>query len=101
LGLRDRNDGNPAVSALIGADVDEVIRRGNDRPVKGTAADELQKVPSHFGHDLQLVSDLNGNSPTLARWSERERTDWEFEKPLLVIVTGRWVAVRGRWFVDT
>jgi len=94
-----------AVSALIGADVDEVIRviqwhRGNDRPVKGTGTVDVQKPLWHFGHDLQLVADRNGKSPTLARW-ERERTDWEFEKPLLVIVTGHWVAVRGRWFADT
>src|SRR4029077_18370760 len=32
---------------------------------------------------------------------ERERTDWEFEQALLLIVTGHWVAVRGRPFVDT
>lgn len=97
--------GPTAVAAAIGADVDEVVRtvqrnRRNYRPVKGTSADELQRVLWHFGHDLQLVADLSRNSPTLAGW-ERERTDWEFEKPLLVIVTGHWVAVRGRWLVDT
>jgi hypothetical protein len=27
--------------------------------------------------------------------------DWEFEQAWVLIVTGHWVAVRGRWFVDT
>lgn len=49
---------------------------------------------------MQLVADLSRNSPTLATW-QRERTDWEFEQAWLLIVTGHWVAVRGRWFVDT
>jgi hypothetical protein len=64
------------------------------------AAKELQYVFRHLGHDMQLVADLSRNSPTLATW-ERERADWEFEQAWLLIVTGHWVAVRGRWFVDT
>jgi hypothetical protein len=94
-----------AVAALIGADVDEVIRviqqhRNNRRQVRGTRPSELQHVLQHFGHEMHLVADLNRNPPTLATW-ERERTDWEFEQAYLVIVTHHWVAVRGRWFVDT
>jgi hypothetical protein len=94
-----------AVAALIGADVDEVIRviqlyRGHRRQVRGTRPEELQYVFRHLGHDMQLVADLSRNSPTLATW-ERERADWEFEQAWLLIVTGHWVAVCGRWFVDT
>jgi hypothetical protein len=93
------------VAAAIGADVDEVIRaiqqhRNNHRPVVGTAAGELGHALQHFGHDLEFVADFSSDSPTLARW-ERARTDWEFDQALLVIVTGHWVAVRGRWFCDT
>jgi len=97
--------GPVAVAALIGANVDEVIQviqrhRNNRRQVRGTHAHELQHAFRHFGHDLQLVADLSRNSPTLATW-ERERTNWEFEQAWLLVVTGHWVAVRGRWFVDT
>jgi hypothetical protein len=93
------------VAALIGANVDEVIRiiqqrRNYRRQVRYTYHYELQHALHHFGHDLQLVADRSRNSPTLATW-ERERTDWEFEQAWLLIVTGHWVAVRGRWFVDT
>jgi hypothetical protein len=85
--------------------VDEVIRviqrnRNNRRQVRGTHPHELQHAFRHFGRDMQLVADLSRNSPTLATW-ERERTDWEFEQAWLLIVTGHWVAVRGRWLVDT
>jgi hypothetical protein len=94
-----------AVAALICADVDEVIRviqlhRNNRRQVQVTRRSELQQVLQHFGHDMQLVADLNRNSPTLNTWA-RERTDLQFEQAYLVIVTHHWVAVRGRWFVDT
>ena len=86
--------GPTAVAAAIGADVDKVIhiiqwQRGNYHSVTGTDIGDLQQVLGHFGYDLQLVADLRCKSPTLARW-ERELTDWEFEKPLLVIVTGHW-----------
>jgi hypothetical protein len=94
-----------AIAALIGANVDEVIQviqrhRNNRRQVRGTHAQELQHAFRHFGQDLQLVADLSRNSPTLAT-CERERTDWDFEQAWLLVVTGHWVAVRGRWFVDT
>jgi hypothetical protein len=97
--------GPMAVAAAIGADVDQVIaliqrHRNNWRPVVGTSAGELRQVFQHYGFDLQLIEDLSSKSPTLARW-ERKRTDWEFDHPLLVTVTGHWVAVRGRWFADT
>ena len=97
--------GPVAVAALIGANVDEVIRviqqhRNNRRQVRFTYHYELQHALRHFGHDLQLVADLSRNSPTLATW-ERERTDWDFEQAWLLIVTGHWVAVRGWWFADT
>jgi hypothetical protein len=97
--------GPVAVAALIGANVDEVVQiiqghRNNRRQVRGTHAHELQHAFRHFGHDLQLVADLSRKSPTLATW-ERERTDWDFEQAWLLVVTGHWVAVRGRWFVDT
>jgi hypothetical protein len=97
--------GPVALAALIGADVDEAIRviqrhRNNCRRVRGTHPHELQHAFRHFGRDMQLVADLSRNSPTLATW-DRERTDWEFEQAWLLIVTGHWVAVRGRWFVDT
>jgi hypothetical protein len=97
--------GPVAVAALIGANVDEVIReiqqhRNNHRQIRGTHHYELQHALRHFGHDLQLAVDLSRNSPTRATW-ERERTDWKFEQAWLLTVTGHWVAVRGRWFVDT
>jgi len=97
--------GPVAVAALIGVNVDEVIRviqwhRNNCRQVRGTHSQELQHAFRHYGHDIQLVADLSRNSPTLATW-ERERTDWDFEQAWLLVVTGHWVAVRGRWFVDT
>jgi hypothetical protein len=97
--------GPVAVAALIGADVDEVIRviqlhRNNRRQVRGTNASELHNAFRHFGCGIQLVADLSRNSPTLAIW-ERDRTDLEFEQAWLLVVTGHWVAVRGRWFVDT
>ena len=66
----------------------------------GHAPPRIAACVSPFGHDMQLVADLSRNSPTLATW-ERERTDWEFEQAWLLVVTGHWVAVRGRWFVDT
>ena len=97
--------GPVAVAALIGADVDEVIRviqlhRNNRRLVRGTNANDLHNAFRHFGCGIQLVADLSRNSPTLATW-ERDRTDLEFEQAWLLVVTGHWVAVRGRWFVDT
>jgi hypothetical protein len=97
--------GPTAVAAAIGAEVDEVVRviqrhRGNYSSVTGTDIGDLRQALWHFGYDLQLVADLSCKSPTLALW-ERQRTDWEFESALLLIVTGHWVAVRGRWFVDT
>ena len=84
--------GPVAVAALIGVNVDEVIRviqwhRNNRRQVRGTHPHELHHAFRHFGHDIQLVADLSRNSPTLATW-ERERTDWDFEQAWLLIVTG-------------
>jgi hypothetical protein len=66
------------VAALIGADVDEVIRviqlhRNNRRQVRGTYPHELQHAFRHFGHDMQLVADLNRNPPTLATWDPRHQ----------------------------
>jgi hypothetical protein len=97
--------GPVAVAALIGADVDDVIgviqrHRNNRRQVRGTNPGDLQHAFHHFGHDMQFVANLNANSPTLATW-ERNRSDWDFDQAWLLIVTGHWIAVRGRWFVDT
>jgi hypothetical protein len=80
-----------AVAALIGANVDEVIRvsqrhRNKRRQERGRHPHELQHAFRHFGRDMQLVADLSRNSPTLATW-ERERTDWELEQAWLLIVT--------------
>jgi hypothetical protein len=47
---------------------------------------------------MALIADLRSNPPTLATW-ERERTD--IEATYVVVVTGHWVAVRGKWFCDT
>jgi hypothetical protein len=80
--------GPTATSALIGADVDEIMHliqthHGNDRPVEGTLPDELQHVLRKFGCDLQFVAYLAANNPpSLARW-ERERTGADFEKCLM------------------
>jgi hypothetical protein len=63
--------GRVAISALIGADVDQVIsaiqeRRGNSRLVRGTTDHELRHVCERFGYRLHLVSDLTSSWPTLA-----------------------------------
>ena len=98
--------GPTATSALIGADVDEIMHliqtnRGNDRPVEGTLPDELQHVLRQFGCDLQFVAYLAANNPpSLARW-ERERTDADFEKCWMLIVDYHWIAVRGWWICDS
>jgi hypothetical protein len=94
--------GPVAVAATIGVDVAAVVdvikRHRNERAVKGTHPNELQLAFRHFGYEMTLVADLRSNSPTLATW-ERERTD--MEAAYVVIVTGHWVAVRGKWFCDT
>jgi hypothetical protein len=91
-----------AVAATIGVDVaavSNVIKRHrNGKPVKGTHPNELQFAFRHFGYDMTLVADLRSKPPTLASW-ERQRTD--MDAAYVVIVTGHWVAVRGRWFCDT
>lgn len=47
---------------------------------------------------MTLLADLRSNPPALATW-ERERTD--LEAAYVVMVTGHWVAVRGKWLCDT
>jgi hypothetical protein len=95
--------GPVAVAALIGADVDEVIRviqrhRNDYREVRGTHDHELKYAFQHFGYGMNLVANLYQKSPTLAAW-ERDRTDWD--AAYLVVVTRHWVAIRGQWLVDT
>ena len=94
--------GPVAVAATIGVDVaavrDVIKWHRNGRAVRGTYPNELQLAFRHFGYDMHCVADLNSNPPTLATW-ERERTD--MEAAYVVIVTGHWVAVRGKWFCDT
>lgn len=98
--------GPTATSALIGADVDEIMsliqdHRGNDRPVEGTLPDELQHVLRQFGNDLLFIANLaTNNPPSLAHW-ERERTDADFEKCWMLVVDNHWVAVRGWWICDS
>jgi hypothetical protein len=98
--------GPTATSALIGADVDDIMRliqdhRGNDRPVEGTSPDELKHVLQQFGCDLVFVAYLAAsNPPSLARW-ERERSDADFERCWLLIIDNHWVAVRGWWICDS
>jgi hypothetical protein len=93
--------GPVAVAAIIGVDVaavrDVIKRHRNGRPVKGTHPNELQLAFRHFGYDMTLLADLRSKPPTLATW-ERERTD--MEAAYVVMVTGHWVAVRGKWFCD-
>jgi hypothetical protein len=97
--------GPMAVAALIGVDADEVVRviqdyRSDWRPVRSTRARELEHAFQCFGFNMRLISDLSTGSPTLAAW-ERGRTNWAFERPLLLMITGHWAAVRGQWFCDT
>ena len=47
---------------------------------------------------MALLADLSSKPPTLAIW-ERGRKD--IEAAYVVMVTGHWVAVRGKWFCDT
>jgi hypothetical protein len=82
--------GPTVVADAIGADVDEVIaliqrHRKNYGPDRSTGTGDLWQVLWHFGFDLQHA-DFSRKPPTLARW-ERQRTHWEFENALLVIVT--------------
>jgi hypothetical protein len=94
--------GPVAVAATIGVDVAAVRNLikwyRNGRAVRGTYPNELQLAFRHFGYDMALVADLRSSPPTLATW-ERERTD--MEAAYVVIITGRWVAVRGKWLCDT
>jgi hypothetical protein len=94
--------GPVAVAATIGLDVAAVSavikRRRNGRQVKATYANELQLAFRHFGYEMTLLADLRCNPPTLATW-ERERTD--LAAAYVVMVTGHWVAVRGKWFCNT
>jgi hypothetical protein len=94
--------GPVAVAATIGVDVaavsDVIKRHRNGKSVKGTHPNELQLAFRHFGYDMTLVADLRSKPPTLATW-ERERTD--MEATYVVVVTGHWVAARGKWFCDT
>jgi hypothetical protein len=94
--------GPVVVAAIIGVDVaavSEVIKgHRNGRPVKSTFANELQLAFRHFGYEMTLLADLRCKPPTLAAW-ERQRTD--LEAAYVVMVTGHWVAVRGKWFCDT
>jgi hypothetical protein len=93
--------GPVAVAATIGVDVAAVrnlIKWYRNRAVRGTYPNELQLAFRHFGYDMALVADLRSSPPTLATW-ERERTD--MEAAYVVIITGHWVAVRGKWLCDT
>ncbi|MFM1815824.1 MAG: hypothetical protein RLZ98_2519 [Pseudomonadota bacterium] len=94
--------GPTAVSAITGIDPAEVHRviqhsRGG-KAVMGTYPHELELALNHFGYRLVWVEDRSADPPTLATW-ERERAD--MEAAYIVMVTGHWVAVRGRWFCDT
>jgi hypothetical protein len=94
--------GPVAVAAILGADVAEVRdvikRHRHGKPVKGTSATELQLAFRHFGQHMELAADLRTNPPTFATW-ERERMD--LDAAYVVMITGHWVAVRGKWFCDT
>jgi hypothetical protein len=64
---------------------------------KVTRANELQVAFHHFGYEMTLLADLRCNAPTLAAW-ERARTN--LDAAYVVMVTGHWVAIRGKWFCD-
>jgi hypothetical protein len=98
--------GQVALAALTDANPDYVtmmiqILRDDPRPVRGTYLHELAHVFDDLGYRLKVIATLDAiNPPTFALW-ERQRSNWEFNRPLLVALTGHWVAVHGHWFADT
>jgi hypothetical protein len=82
-----------AVAAPTGTSVDEIVlliqiyRADLRNPVRSTYLHELNFVFRHIGYRLSVTAKLDTiNPPTLAVW-ERQRTRWEFERPLLVALT--------------
>jgi hypothetical protein len=95
--------GPVAAAALTGTSVDEIVPliQIYRNPVRSTYLHELNFVFRHLGYRLSVTAKPDTiNPPTLAVW-ERQRTRWEFERPLLVALTDHWTAINGNWFPDT
>lgn len=97
--------GPTTVASILGVDVAEVndaIKRlrGDEAPVEGTNAQELQVAFDGFGYEMVLVTNFYASPlpPTFAAW-ERAQTD--MDAPFVLQVTGHWVAYRGGWACDT
>lgn len=106
-GVRQVFCGPFAASAVTGKCVEDIEERINEHRKK----DAGSKITTTYNHDLVYALKKLGYRveyerehyekypcPTLARWM-RERDD--LEASYLVLVTGHWVAVKGRKFVDT
>ncbi len=99
-----------AVSAITGKPVEDIEdtlnrRRGKMSGTKivTTYNTELRLTMCSLGFRATLIYNNMGpsrKSPTLAKWL-RERCGPETTATYLVLVTGHWIAVKGRKMVDT
>ena len=99
-----------AISAITGKSIEEVedaLNRRRGKPagtkVKTTWSGENMHIIPSLGFKSQTVYEnrrTNRRGPTLANWL-RERDSWQLKHSYLVLVTGHWIAVRGRKMVDT
>jgi hypothetical protein len=108
--------GPAALSAVTGeptSRIHDIIKkiRGNNRPVKGVTNSELVKTAFVLGYTLEPIHDYFEEwrkapcgscpiqfKPTLARFVRQRRK--ELHDPVVINVTGHYVVVHGRTFVD-
>lgn len=96
-----------AASAITGKYVEDIENKINEHRKRSPGT----KITTTYNHDITYALKKLGYRveyerehyekhpcPTLARWM-RERDN--LEASYLVLVTGHWVAVKGRKFVDT
>lgn len=96
--------GPSAISAVTGKPLSEVVRALKDitgrQQIKGLSGLALCKGLRHFGVDAFCTEEFGkGTRPTLATWlREAKRRGWT--GPSIVNVTGHYVVVDARRFVD-
>ena len=96
-----------ALAALTGLSVDfienQINYRRDKKPgsrVSWTNGWDLHYVGSMANLRMGDVTSLARENKTFARWL-RERTPEQVNSKYLVLVTGHWVAVKGRKMIDT
>jgi hypothetical protein len=95
--------GPTVVAAITGrpyAEVTRIIRHQTGRrAIMGTSIGELASCLAHLGYEVGR-GERQDDRPTLARWARR-RTGEQRARMCIVEVTGHWVLVHSRWFLDT